>query len=252
MISTAPGNQLILSFSVASAQNYNISGQTSFNDVGSFVALQRFDGFVWQFSPFYSLFLPGGKGKFNQSGVINPGTYRIVAEAATNAFGNEFSGAAYSFDLFIGAAPTIIQGQITLEDYIPNENGEEVTIEIYQNFNLVHTTTANLGVNGEYSAASPVAGTSQIRIKGRTWLTKRTGNVNLVANAVTPVNMSLLNGDCDGNNAITTDDYLILSGSFDLASGDAGFDARGDLDGSGSVTTDDYLILSTNFDIEGE
>lgn len=252
MISSAPGNQLILTFTVTSAQNYNISGQTSYTDTGCLVALQFFDGFTWQASPFYSLFLAGGQGKFNQAGVINPGTYRILAEAASNAFANEFSGASYAFDLFLGSAPTIIQGTITLEDYQPNENGEEVTVEIYQNFNLVHTTTAILGVNGSYSVASPVTGPSQVRIKGRTWLSKRTGNVNLVANAVTPVNMTLLNGDCDGSNVVTTDDYLILSDSFDLSTGDPGFDARGDLDGSGSVTTDDYLILSGNFDLEGE
>lgn len=67
-----------------------------------------------------------------------------------------------------------------------------------------------------------------------------------------PLSLQFLAGDCDNDDFITTDDYLILSDSFDTSTGDPGFDARADIDGNGSITTDDYLILSTNFDLSGE
>ncbi len=252
LLCSAPGNQLILTFTVSSVQNYNISGQTTYNDVGCLVALQFFDGFTWQAAPFYSLFLPTGQGRFNQSGTLNPGTYRVLAEAATNAFGNEFSGAGYIFDLFLGAAPTILQGTVTLEDYQPDENGEEVTVELYQNSNLVHTTTAVLGVNGSYSVASPVAGVAQVRIKGRTWLAERSGNLTLTANAVTPLNMTLINGDCDGDNAVTIFDYIEISNAFDSGPLDANWNPNADLDGDQLVSIFDYIILSDNFDRQGD
>ena len=63
---------------------------------------------------------------------------------------------------------------------------------------------------------------------------------------------SLINGDCDNNNLINTDDYLILSGAFDTLEGDPGYEANADLNLDDIVNTDDYLILSNNFDLVGD
>ena len=69
---------------------------------------------------------------------------------------------------------------------------------------------------------------------------------------VSGLNVSLINGDCDGDNTIGTDDYLLLNGAFDTVPGDALFDARADLNGDESVGTDDYLILNAVFDTSGD
>jgi len=95
-------------------------------------------------------------------------------------------------------------------------------------------------------------GTYDIVVKATTkFMRAKRASVALGSGGATGQNFSPLNGDCNGDNVVTTDDYLILSDSFDKALGDAGYDARADLNGDNSITTDDYLILSTNFDLSG-
>jgi len=83
------------------------------------------------------------------------------------------------------------------------------------------------------------------------WLSRRLP-VNLSTFDSATVSASLVNGDVDGDNSVSIFDYIDLSGSFDKATGDAGFDAEADLDGDGAVTIFDYIILSNNFDVSGE
>jgi|GEM_PF-6811117 len=64
--------------------------------------------------------------------------------------------------------------------------------------------------------------------------------------------VTLVNGDCNQDNYIGTDDYLILNDSFDLDEDDPQFDPRADLDMDDYVGTDDYLIISRNFDRSGD
>lgn len=94
-------------------------------------------------------------------------------------------------------------------------------------------------------------GTSSLRLKTSHWLSDVAQPV-IGANGRAQFTFSLKNGDCDGNNFIGTDDYLILNGAFDLSIGDAGYDSRADLNGDHYVGTDDYLILNGNFDESGE
>ncbi|MBS1704689.1 MAG: family 10 glycosylhydrolase [Armatimonadetes bacterium] len=64
--------------------------------------------------------------------------------------------------------------------------------------------------------------------------------------------ISPINGDIDGDNAITIFDYSSLSDSFDSTLGDSGYTADADLDDDGAVTIFDYVILSQNFDKFGD
>ncbi len=91
-------------------------------------------------------------------------------------------------------------------------------------------------------------------VKGPKWLAKKiTVNVPLNSSAdVTSSPNVILGGDADDNNIVTTDDYLVLNGSFDKSLGDPGYDDRADFDGDKQVTTDDYLMLSSNFDVSGD
>ncbi|MBL8040156.1 MAG: hypothetical protein JNM04_02290 [Chthonomonas sp.] len=65
-------------------------------------------------------------------------------------------------------------------------------------------------------------------------------------------NVVLLGGDCDGNNIVNTDDYLILNAAFDSGFGDAAYSQDADLNGDNYVGTDDYLMLNENFDTTGD
>lgn len=144
-----------------------------------------------------------------------------------------------------------VTGTVDLGDF-DFESGEPVTFVVHDG-SISETVTATLGVGGAYSFKTSLDGPVSISCKGATWLRKLETGITLVAEQSNAgPNFTLLNGDCDGNNVITTDDYLILSDSFDLSLGDAGYDARADLNGDDVVTTDDYLALSNNFDLEGD
>ena len=96
-------------------------------------------------------------------------------------------------------------------------------------------------------------GKYDVAIKGLKQLRVVVKNVDIKNDAiVTMSNVSIKSGDCDNNNLVNTDDYLILNSSFDLFKGDSGYDARADLDYNDYVNTDDYLLLSNNFDEFGQ
>ena len=108
----------------------------------------------------------------------------------------------------------------------------------------------SIASNGTFSVQTSRRGLTSVGVKGTHWL-RATANVTITDAGGTIAPISMPNGDCDGNNIVGTDDYLIINDSFDKSTGDVGFDARGDLDGSGYVGTDDYLILNKNFDDSG-
>ena len=158
-----------------------------------------------------------------------------------------------AFDVAIAAGS--LMGTVNLgAEYV----GDMSTVPVTFRFRNVGSTTdiavrtVNLAADGTYSVKPALApGTYDVTCEGPTWLRNNVGTITFTTDDVTDQNVSILNGDCDNNNLINTDDYLILSGSFDLVVGDPNFVAGADLDGNGLVNTDDYLILSNNFDNVG-
>lgn len=117
---------------------------------------------------------------------------------------------------------------------------------------LVASVNGELDGSGNYTIAAPAPnGNYNLSIKTTHWLRDAT-TVNTSSGSVSGVNFAPINGDCDENNFINTDDYLILSEAFDTSLEDEGFDAGADLDENGIINTDDYLILSGNFDNVGD
>lgn len=120
----------------------------------------------------------------------------------------------------------------------------------------VETATATADGDGYFKVKlNNFSGDCDIFIKTATSLSKKVGTITPAA----PVSYyhadyakDLIPGDCDNNDFINTDDYLIVSAAFDTFEGDPGYDARADLDGSGYVNTDDYLVLNANFDSAGD
>jgi len=124
-----------------------------------------------------------------------------------------------------------------------------ITDAYYQTIAGMQDVTLN--EDGEFSVKLPGANLYDISIKEGTWL-RKTIRVDAQEGDVTGIVWNLINGDCNGDNYIGTDDYLILNRSFGLRVGDPGFDPRADLDKDGLVGTDDYLILNKSFDLEGD
>jgi len=113
LIMSNPGNELVLEFNIAAPTDYQLSGSIDLPGPSAFslVALQYFDGIVWQNSPFNSIFLPGGEGSFDKSGTLGPGLYRVYSVLSLDAFGNETFTASYNYRLTVptpaGALPMI-------------------------------------------------------------------------------------------------------------------------------------------------
>ena len=108
-----------------------------------------------------------------------------------------------------------------------------------------------LDADGKYSVTVSSHGQFAVGVKASHWLRKRAESIALNGGTQV-VNVSLINGDCDGNNLVGTDDYLLVNSSFDTLLGDAAFDARADLNGDEYVGTDDYLLLNSSFDLTGD
>ncbi|HLO96949.1 MAG TPA: hypothetical protein VK171_00025 [Fimbriimonas sp.] len=101
MMTTNPGNGLIFEFTVSSPLDYRFSGgiTSSPSEVGAgnFIALQRWDGIVWQ-QVHNSLFLPGQQGSFDYNGTLSSGQYRLTSANALVAFDNEAVTSVYSYE----------------------------------------------------------------------------------------------------------------------------------------------------------
>jgi len=181
---------------------------------------------------------------------------RLMFRNATQTTGGGSAIAAVlGLDNITASAGRTISGQVALQGLATNSGIRTVTCRFYTpgTNSLVYTSTGTVNVASDAftTFAPPIPGAYDLFIKGSTFLAKKT-QVNTTAGNVTNTNVGLTNGDCDGDNVITTDDYLILSNSFDKTSEDAGFDARADLDQDDVVSTDDYLILNNNFDQSGD
>jgi hypothetical protein len=110
MFLSNPGNELLLNFEISAPTDYQLSGTIDLPGASafSFVALQFFDGIVWQNGIFNSIFLPGGEGDFQKSGTLAPGQYRMYSKLSLDAFGNESVAASYNYRLTIPAPAGIL------------------------------------------------------------------------------------------------------------------------------------------------
>lgn len=98
-----------------------------------------------------------------------------------------------------------------------------------------------------YSYLLPVVpeGTYDIAFKADHWLRKVVTNVTV--SGVATVDVSLLNGDIDGDNEVTLFDFGQLVAAFGSLSGDTNWNFNADLDGDLEVTLFDFGILVRNF-----
>lgn len=116
---------------------------------------------------------------------------------------------------------------------------------------IVSVQKKNLLVDGTLEFQVDFRGNLKVRLKPKQCISRV---VNGVASGgvVTLANVPRVPGDCNGDNFVGTDDYLILNSAYDSSEGEPGFDPRADLDGDGYVGTDDYLIFNGEFDSTGE
>jgi len=172
----------------------------------------------------------------------------------------------YSVNLRMGQptpAQRTLAGNVLLEDWAVSPSGQTVELSLVNaGGTTVETLTDTLDANGNYSVTTAQEGSFMLVAKSTHWLTARRTGLDLTGPTpgVSNLDFTLVNGDIDGDNAITVFDYDYLSSNFDRTSADADWntpDAAGisprfsDLDGDDAVTVFDYDILSKNFDRTG-
>ena len=81
------------------------------------------------------------------------------------------------------------------------------------------------------------------------WLKKKTA-VNITGNST--YNITLQNGDADGNNQVNLFDYVVLDMAYGTRPGDPGWNPMADLDGGNTVDSYDYMVIDMNFGSQGD
>lgn len=151
-----------------------------------------------------------------------------------------------------GGGGNDVTGTVILSDLAIDSAGQVINWEVRDAFNTaVDSGTATLGAGGTYGFDTTANGFGfTVWIRGATWLGKSTFAVDLSAPAV--VNVTLINGDVDGDNEVGSSDLSALSGAFLSVDGDPNFVSGADLDKDGEVGSSDLSILSQNFLLAGD
>lgn len=140
-------------------------------------------------------------------------------------------------------------GTVTLEDWSVSPEGQVVNVEVRRSGQPTIFKEVVLGPSGEFAFQLNLTlanANATLAFQGSHWLRKTTSAMNLGANGVSGISVSLKNGDIDGDNAIDIGDYAVLSALFGTSS------AAADLDGDGEVSIGDFAILSINFGLQGD
>lgn len=116
---------------------------------------------------------------------------------------------------------------------------------------IIDQGAVNISPEGVIEVPRPAPGNYELLIRTWVFLQRKVAFVQETTTVDLGI-VSLINGDCDGDNVISVFDYLILSSAFDSTSSSANWNIRADLDGDGVVGLFDYLIMSDNFDQRGE
>ena len=271
--------------------SYDFPTQVPYLDGASWSALQHcpsgvdepvtFPGFSTSYSPTYSstnVYLfdytwnttnsivsqPGG----TLTSAIFPGSlmlsghayayeldYNNVYETNNAGFGTATSSAGFARRTVgyfrVAADPGTISGKFYLADHYYN-TGKYVQVQVFDDQNqLEYTTSFQVGALNWYALDIPSSGVKTIIFKGDTWLGKAVTGVDLNVGQDN-LDVTLVNGDCDGNNVVDLGDFDILAPAFGTTSGDAGFDPVADLNGDFNVDLGDFDILAAAFGMEGD
>jgi len=145
-----------------------------------------------------------------------------------------------------------IRGNIELRGYGVDVTQVPVGVELRQGGVPVSTQTITTDSAGNYAIPNVVPGTYDVAFKASHWLRVVVPNVVVADSDVTGVDVSLTNGDVDGDNEVTLFDFGALVAAFGSAPGDANWNPDADLDGDEEVTLFDFGILVESFGAIGE
>lgn len=180
------------------------------------------------------------------------GAVDLYANGPSN--GN-FTGSIWYDDVVLRQVPSV-DGTVTLEAFSADPTGFGVLCDIRNTGSTTSLENHVIVLNdalGAYTVGTNVAaGTYDIAYKRSHWLRKVVPGVVIPSSGSVTANVSLVNGDVDGDNEITLADYGLLSTAFGSVNGDPNWNPNADLDGDGEVTLADYSTLANNFGQAGD
>jgi len=140
----------------------------------------------------------------------------------------------------------LVSGTLVLEGFEPSTAAQPVLVEVIQGGGVVESLQTALGTGDTFSFTAESEGSATLRFSFRTGLRKGVP-VDLAQSPISGLQVTLLNGDCDGDNEVAIGDFALVSASFGREVGDPGYDEHADLNGDGSVDIGDFALLSGNF-----
>jgi hypothetical protein len=145
-----------------------------------------------------------------------------------------------------------ISGRVELRDWDAPVIDIPITVELRQGGYTVRSEVIYLDPDGNYTIPDVENGTYDIAFKASHWLRAVVRGVDVVDADVVGVDVSLTNGDIDGDNEVTLFDFGALVAAFGSVRGDSNWNPDADLDGDEEVTLFDFGILVRNFGAIGD
>ncbi len=150
----------------------------------------------------------------------------------------------------------LVSGQVTLQNYSSGAvAGTPVTVELRPagSSSAVDSQTLLLDASGHFSLRTAAPdGSYDIAVKGPHWLRQKVGSRSLTYLGISNLAFTLVNGDVNGDNAVSLADFTALRAAFGSSSGDPNWNSNADLNGSGSVSLADFTILRGAFGLSGD
>ena len=137
---------------------------------------------------------------------------------------------------------------------ISDPTGIVVAVDLYQvgaatpSFSF----TPTLNAAGEFTIAGVDPEAYEVAVKSANTLAVVDATITLGAGPNAVDFGTLLAGDANDDNAVTALDFSALAATFNLATGESGYDAAADFNGDDAVTALDFSLLATNFNVSGE
>ena len=155
------------------------------------------------------------------------------------------------YDPTITATGTL-EGTLLLQGRSDN-TATDLTVTLYDLAGVQVGTPVNVASDstGLFTVTDIAEGTYQVAVKDPQYL-QVVETVTVVAGTNSVDFGEAPAGDANGDNLVSLLDFSVLASTFNLASGDAGYDGRADFNGDGLVSLLDFSLLATNFNTAGE
>ncbi|MBN1552392.1 right-handed parallel beta-helix repeat-containing protein [bacterium] len=129
------------------------------------------------------------------------------------------------------------------------EIGMDVTLCDAEGDIVYHTFSDTMGC----FTVDVKAGLYDVLVKSDHALAAKHEDVDVIESDITPVITfgTLLEGDANDDNYVTSTDFFILRGSYNKVEGEPGYDDRGDLNEDHIVNATDFFLLRNNYNLGG-